>query len=104
MRCTKDGKITSVLLTLAGLFLLLAASCAGGTETAEPKEKAELGTGAVDPEDATSPFTDHDGDGIPDWKDDDDDNDGFPDELELKRGTSPRNYFDRPEEQSAGDS
>jgi hypothetical protein len=79
----------AVLCTLLLLAALTLSGCAG----MESPDTEEAGP----PPSKTSPFNDCDGDGVPDRTDDDDDNDGFADWLEIQEGTDPCDPFDRPE-------
>lgn len=84
--------IFAVLILCAGIFVFSGCATTGEAENGEnatEKEKQERPL--------TSPYTDFDGDGIPNRNDDDSDNDGFSDWLEEKHGTDPYNAFDHPE-------
>ncbi len=59
---------------------------------------ASMETTANDSRPPTYPHTDFDGDGVVDWEDDDDDNDGFSDAEELAGGSDPRDPGDIPED------
>jgi hypothetical protein len=49
---------------------------------------------------ATHPQTDFDGDGLVDWEDSDDDNDGYSDEAEQAAGSDPRDSTSTPQDDS----
>ena len=74
---------------VAGLLIVAAltiASCASAPDA----------TGSALPP-PTHPVTDFDGDGLLDWEDPDDDNDGATDEEEISSGSDPRDPASLPE-------
>lgn len=79
------------LVSLVGLLVVIAlAGC------------ATTGSGSQSPgTPPTHPQTDFDGDGIVDWQDDDDDNDGHSDADELEAGSDPRDPESVPSAQSS---